>query len=97
VAANGSFQRKHLSDEYFYRVVESATARITGRVCNVSTLTKSARLLYSEFGGYEGAHHLEKLGLGKRQAQTYAWAQRVKVVPRKASQTRKMVRDSNRV
>jgi hypothetical protein len=97
VAANRTFQREHVSSDYFHRVIESATARITGRVCNISTLTKSSRLLHSEFGGYEGAHHLEKLGLGKRQAQNYAWAHRVKVVPRKANQPREMVRDINRV
>lgn len=92
VAANRTFQREHLSNDYFYRVVESATARITGRVCNISTLTKSCRLLYSEFGGYEGFQHLEDLGLGKHQARTYAWAQRVKVAPKQVEPGRRIPR-----
>jgi hypothetical protein len=79
---SGSVSRQHLR-----RLVERATARITGRVCNVRTLKKSSRLLYSEFGGHESFRHLQELGLGKNQARLYAWAKRVKVVPRRASQT----------
>jgi len=79
---SGSVSRQHLR-----RLIERATARITGRVCNVRTLKKSSRLLYSEFGGHESFRHLQELGLGKNQARLYAWAKRVKVVPRRASQT----------
>lgn len=81
----------HVGDNYLRRLVERATVRIVGRVCNVKTLAKSSRLLYSEFGEYEGLHHLQELGLGKNQARTYAWARRVKVMPKKASQTQSKV------
>lgn len=78
-----------VSDNYFKRLIERATARVTGRVCTVRTLCKSSRLLYSEFGGYEGFQHLQKLGLGKGYACSYAWAKRVRVVPKQANRTRK--------
>ena len=76
-----------VSYPYLRLLVERATARITGRVCNIRTLAKSSRLLYSEFGGYAGFRHLQELGLGKNQAHLYAWAKRVKVIPKRASQT----------
>lgn len=76
-----------VSYPYLRLLVERATARITGRVCNIRTLAKSSRLLYSEFGAYAGFRHLQELGLGKNQAHVYAWAKRVKVIPKRASQT----------
>jgi integrase len=74
----------HVGAEYFRLLVESATARLTGRVCTVNILGKCSRLLYSEFGGYEAFHHLRELGLGETSARTYAWAKRVMVVPKQA-------------
>ncbi len=87
VGIDGSPRTGHVGDNYFRRLVESATTRIAGRVCTVRTLAKSSRLLYSEFGGYEAFQHLHELGLGKSQAHTYAWAQRVRVVPKQAIRT----------
>jgi hypothetical protein len=72
---------------YIRSLVESATARITGRVSTVNILSKSSRLLYAEFGGYEGWRHVRELGLGEEQARSYAWAKRVRVVPKQASRT----------
>ena len=76
-----------VSDHHLRLLIQSATARITGRVCNVKTLVKSSRLLYSEFGAYESFRHLQELGLGKYSARAYAWAKRVRVVPKRAKQT----------
>ena len=76
-----------VSSQHLRRLVESATARITGKVCNLRTLKKSSRLLYSEFGAYESFRHLQELGLGKNAARLYAWAKRVRVVPKRAKQT----------
>jgi hypothetical protein len=66
-------------------MIESATARITGRVCTISILGKSSRLLYSEFGGHEGFQHLRELGLNGSHARTYAWRTRVRMVPKPAN------------
>jgi hypothetical protein len=74
----------HVDASYFRLLVESATARITGRVCTVNILAKCSRLLYLEFGGYEGFRHLRELGLEGSQARCYAWAKRVRVVPKQA-------------
>lgn len=87
VGIDGSPRTGHVGDEYFRRLVERATARITRRVCTVRTLVKSSRLLYSEFGGLEGFQHLQELGLEKSQARRYAWAKRVRVVPKPAGRT----------
>lgn len=67
---------------YIWRLIQKATARITGRVCNPNILAKSSRLLYSEFGGYEGWRHLRELGLCETHARRYAWAQRIRVIPK---------------
>ena len=71
-----------VSDQHFHRLVESATARITGRICTISILGKCSRLLYAEFGGHEGIRHLRELGLGEQHARVYTWAKRVRVVPK---------------
>lgn len=75
-----------VSDQHINRLVESATARITGRVCTISILGKCSRLLYAEFGGHEGFRHLRELGLSEQHARTYAWAKRVRVIPTQTSQ-----------
>lgn len=77
------------SDDYFRVLIKRATARVTGRVCTASILGKCSRLLYAEFGGHEGWRHLRELGLGEQHARSFAWAKRVRVVPKQASQTRK--------
>lgn len=74
---------------YIRRLVESATARITGRVCTVNVLGKCSKILYAEFGGHEGFQHLRELGLCDAQARSYSWLKRVKVIPKKASEARK--------
>lgn len=70
-----------VSDQHF----ERATARITGRVCTVSILGKCSRLIYAEFGGHEGFRHLRELGLGEQRARAYAWAKRVRIVPKQTT------------
>jgi hypothetical protein len=77
-----------VASEYFRPMIERATARITGRVCTISILGKCSRLLHSEFGGHEGFQHLRELGLSGSQARTYAWATRMRVVPKPANRTR---------
>jgi len=74
----------YVGSQYFRLLLESATARITGRVCTVNILGKCSRLLYVEFGGYESFRHLRELGLEGHQARCYAWAKRVRVVPKRA-------------
>jgi hypothetical protein len=71
---------------YIWGLIQKATARITGRVCNPSILAKSSRLLYSEFGGYEGWRHLRELGLCETHARRYAWAQRIRVIPKEPNE-----------
>jgi hypothetical protein len=71
---------------YIWRLIQKATARITGRVCNPNILSKSSRLLYSEFGGYEGWRHLRELGLCETHARRYAWAQRIRVIPKEPNE-----------
>lgn len=78
-----------VSDQHFRRIIESATARITGRVCTISILGKCSRLLHAEFGGHEGFRHLRELGLGEQQARTYAWAKRVRVLPKEVARVQK--------
>jgi hypothetical protein len=75
----------HVGISYLCRLVERATARITGRACTINILGKCSRLLYSEFGGYEGVRHLRELGLEGQQALRYAWAKRVRVIPRQVN------------
>lgn len=79
--------REPLCRGYFYNLVQRATARITGRVCNPSILAKSCRLIHSEFGGYAGWRHLRELGLCEAQARSYAWAQRIRVVPKQLNES----------
>jgi hypothetical protein len=74
-----------VDEGYLRTLIASATARVTGRVCRVDILGKSSRVLYSEFGGYEGFRHLRELGLSEETARSFTWAKRVRVVPRKAS------------
>lgn len=76
----------HVGLSYLSRLVERATARITGRICTLNILSKCSKLLYSEFGGYEGYRHLRELGLGEYQARAYPWLSRVRVVPKRVSQ-----------
>ena len=76
-----------VSHQHFQRLVESATARITGRICTISILGKCSRLLYAEFGGHEGIRHLRELGLGEQHARVYTWAKRVRVVPKETGPT----------
>lgn len=71
---------------YIWRLIQKATARIIGRVCNPNILAKSSRLLYSEFGGYEGWRHLRELGLCETHARRYAWAQRIRVIPKQPNE-----------
>jgi len=78
-----------VNPRYIRTLVESATARITGRVCTVNILGKCSKVLYAEFGGHEGFQHLRELGLCDSQARSYSWLKRVKVVPKKASEARK--------
>ena len=78
-----------VSPQYIRTVVETATARITGRVCTVNILGKCSKVLYAEFGGHEGFQHLRELGLCDSQARSYAWLKRVRVIPKKASEARK--------
>jgi hypothetical protein len=77
------------SDHYFRLLIKRATARITGRICTASILGKCSRVLYAEFGGHEGWRHLRELGLGEQHARSFAWAKRVRVVPKQASQNPK--------
>lgn len=79
-------RRGPVAGQYFSALIARATARVTGRVCRVDILGKSSRVLYSEFGGHEGFRHLREFGLSEDHARSYAWAQRVRVVPKKASQ-----------
>lgn len=76
----------HVGLSYLSRLIERATARITGRICTLNILGKCSRLLYSEFGGYEGYRHLRELGLSEHQARGYPWFSRVRVVPKRVSQ-----------
>lgn len=85
VGIGRSLRGGQLDTSYFRLLVERATARITGRVCTVSVLGKCSRLLYSEFGGYEGFRHLRELGLGEYQARRYQWMTRVRMVPKQAA------------
>jgi len=78
-----------VNPRYMRTLVESATARITGRVCTVNMLGKCSKVLYAEFGGHKGFLHLRELGLGDDQARAYSWLKRVKVLPKKVSQARK--------
>lgn len=78
-----------VNPRYIRTLVESATARITGRVCTVNMLGKCSKVLYAEFGGHEGFLHLRELGLCDQQARSYSWLKRVKVIPKKVSQARK--------
>jgi hypothetical protein len=55
----------------------------------INILGKCSRLLYSEFGGHDGFRHLLELGLAGTQARTYAWATRVRMVPKPANRTKK--------
>ncbi len=87
VGTHKSNSRAPLCRVYFYNLIQRATARITGRVCNPSILAKSCRLLHSEFGGYAGWRHLRELGLCEGQARVYAWAQRIRVVPKQPSES----------
>ena len=89
VGSRGRSRAGPVGSEYIRSLVESATARITGRVCTADILGKCSRLLYAEFGGHEGFRHLRELGLGDRQAHTYAWAKRVRVVPKPANRNKK--------
>ena len=70
VGTGGSSRGGPVSDEYFRPIIESATARITGRVCTVNILGKCSRLLYAEFGGHEGFRHLRELGLTEQHARS---------------------------
>jgi hypothetical protein len=78
-----------VSPQYIRTVVETATARITGRVCTVNILGKCSRVLYAEFGGHESFQHLRELGLCDEQARAYSWLKRVRVIPKQASLARK--------
>ena len=89
VSVKKSSRRRPVNPRYIRTLVESATARITGRVCTVNMLGKCSKVLYAEFGGHEGFLHLRELGLGDDQARAYSWLKRVKVIPKKASQARK--------
>jgi integrase len=73
-------------DQYFQHLIERVTARVTGRICTPDILGKCSRILYAEFGGHEGYRHLCELGLGEDHARSYAWATRVRVVPKPARQ-----------
>jgi hypothetical protein len=75
-----------VSEAYISRLIQKATARITGRVCNPGVLAKSSRLLYSEFGEYEGWRLLRELGLCETHARRYAWAQRIRVIPKEPNE-----------
>jgi hypothetical protein len=86
VAIGSSPRTGPVSISHLSRLVERATARITGRICTLNILGKCSRLLYSEFGGYEGYRHLRELGLGEGQARRYPWLSRVRVVPKQLSQ-----------
>lgn len=86
VCSYSKYPVRPVSEIYVYRLIQKATARITGRVCNPNILAKSSRLLYSEFGGYEGWRHLRELGLCERQARAYAWAQRIRVIPKEPNE-----------
>jgi hypothetical protein len=76
-----------VADRYFRRVIESATARVTGRACTIKVMGKCSRLIYSEFGGLEGFRHFRELGLGDQCGRHYAWAERVRMVPRQVNRT----------
>ena len=89
VGSHRSLRGGPVRDRYFRGLIERATARVIGRACTVSVLGKCSRLLYSEFGGLEGFRHLRELGLGAQSGSHYAWAKRVRLVPRKVNQTRK--------
>lgn len=84
VAAKMRSPRGPVTYGYLRQLVQRATSRVTGRACTIGILSKSSRLLYSEFGGYEGVKHLREMGLCPRQALTYAWAQRIRVIPKQA-------------
>lgn len=86
VGAKRSPRSGPVNDQHFRHLIERATARITGRVCTVSILGKCSRLLYAEFGGHEGFKHLRELGLGEQRARAYAWAKRVRIVPKQTTQ-----------
>ena len=88
VGTSKSLRGGPVSDAYFRHMIESATARITGRVCTVNILGKCSRLLYAEFGGHEGFRHLRELGLTEQHARSYAWAKPVRVVPKQANRIR---------
>jgi len=72
---------------YLRQLVQRATSRVTGRACTIGILSKSSRLLYSEFGGYEGVRHLLEMGLCTTQARNYALAQRIRVIPKQAKKS----------
>jgi len=86
VCRYGKHPCRSVGRNYFWHLIQKATARITGRVCNPGILAKSSRLLYSEFGGYEGWRHLRELGLCETHARRYAWAQRIRVIPKKPNE-----------
>ena len=87
VGARRSPRGGPVSYKYFRALVESATARVTGRACTTRILGKCAKLLYSEFGGNEGFRHLAELGVGEQGRRSYAWAKRVRVIPRRIFRT----------
>ena len=80
---------------HFSPLIESATARVTGRVCTVDILGKCSRVIYAEFGGHEGFRHLHELGLGAKYALSYAWAKPVRVVPKEVEAGRTKQRRSS--
>jgi len=85
VAAKMRGARGPLTYACLRQLVQRATSRVTGRACAIGILSKSSRLLYSEFGGYEGVRHLREMGLCPGQARAYAWAQRIRVIPKQAT------------
>ena len=72
---------------YLRQLVQRASSRVTGRACTIGILSKSSRLLYSEFGGYEGVRHLREMGLCPEQARAYIMAQRIRVIPKQAKRS----------
>jgi hypothetical protein len=74
---------------YFRRLIPRATTRVTGRICTANILGKCSRILFAEFGGHEGFRHLRELGLGEHQARSYAWAKRVRVIPKQVNRNQK--------
>lgn len=87
VAAKMRSARGPVTYGYLRQLVQRATSRVTGRACTIGILSKSSRLLYSEFGGFEGARHLREMGLCPGQARAYTWAQRIRVIPKQAKRS----------